>query len=63
MSVGFVLAYLMNTNLCVLLVFFFRKDILHENKDRIGGAKGSEKRKKIRFYFCINDTFERCGGV
>ena len=25
--------------------FIFRKDILLENKDRTGGAKGSEKKK------------------
>ena len=35
--------------------FTFKKDILHENKDRTGGAKGSEKRKK----YWKNDTYER----
>ena len=39
------LAYLLNTNSCVLLVLFLERTF-HENKDRAGGAKGSGKRIK-----------------
>ena len=49
--------------------FIFRKDIFHEKKDRTGGAKESEKRKKhrqkrtkIRFYFCVKMIPLKDGG-
>ena len=66
--VGFVLAYLLNRNSCILLVLFFRKDIFttikaeqEEKKDqkRVKSIEVKQTEKdKISFVY-KNDAFER----